>query len=364
MDISGKLAQANGRLESASVGVRIEQRYGRLLLRATLPPKPGSTAKGLHQQRLSLGVRANPAGLKEAEQEARRIGVLLNTGDFDWLPYLKTSNGTPLTCADWIERYRSHYLNNGGTVTTWEGDYWKVFRQLPPGALLDAATMDQLIGSIKPNTKSRVRACMALGAIAKFAGLAYNPASMRGNYSSSKVKRRELPEDELIAELYYKIKNPAWRWVYGTMATYGLRNHEVFHLNLEQFPIIEVQENTKTGLRQIFPCYPEWAEQWQLDRPILPNVNLARANDKIGHSVTEYLSPKLPFVPYDLRHAWAVRTLEFGFPIELAARQMGHSVAVHERTYHKWITAKHYQRMYEVLMLRVDRPKPPAILLR
>jgi len=143
MDISGKLAQANGRLESANVGVRIEQRGDRPLLRATLPPKPGSTGKGMHQQQLSIGVRANPAGLKEAELEARKIGVLLESSNFDWTPYLKTANSTPITCANWIDRFQQHYLTNGGTVATWEGGYWKVFRHLPPGAPLDAATLDR-----------------------------------------------------------------------------------------------------------------------------------------------------------------------------------------------------------------------------
>jgi len=110
MDISGRLAQANGRLESASLGVRIKQRGDRLLLRATLPPKPGSAGKGMHQQLLSIGVRANPAGLKEAELEARKIGVLLESSNFDWTPYLKTANSTPITCANWIDRFQQHYL--------------------------------------------------------------------------------------------------------------------------------------------------------------------------------------------------------------------------------------------------------------
>jgi hypothetical protein len=33
-----------------------------------------------------------------------------------------------------------------------------------------------------------------------------------------------------------KLTNPAWQWVYGMMATYGLRNHEVFFLTLQNFP--------------------------------------------------------------------------------------------------------------------------------
>jgi hypothetical protein len=43
----------------------------------------------------------------------------------------------------------------------------------------------------------------------------------------------------------------------------------------------------------------------------------------------------------------------------MAALQMGHSVAVHHRTYHRWITRTHMQSAYERVMLYPDRPKPP-----
>lgn len=192
---------------------------------------------------------------------------------------------------------------------------------------------------------------MAISALCKFSKLDFDFSNLRGNYNSTKTKRRDLPDDELIVKYHQDIDNPGWRWVYGVMATYGLRNHEVFYLNLDRFPIVEVLEGTKTGTREVFLYYPEWAKEWNLYHRILPLVNLNRSNDRIGRSVSHYLSPKLPFTPYDLRHAWAVRTLGW-FPIEVAARQMGHSVAIHERTYHRWITTKHYQKMYDLLMNR------------
>ena len=86
MELLGKIAQANGRLKAANVGVVIELRGSRLILRATLPPKPGSNKKHPYQQRLSLGLRANLAGLKEAESEARKISALIDCKEFDWDP--------------------------------------------------------------------------------------------------------------------------------------------------------------------------------------------------------------------------------------------------------------------------------------
>ena len=77
----------------------------------------------------------------------------------------------------------------------------------------------------------------------------------------------------------------------------------------------------------------------------LPNIQLDRTNDRVGHSATAYFGDVgLPFNLYDLRHRWAIRTLEYGLDIGLAAKQMGHSREVHERIYHRWVNATIHQR--------------------
>ena len=57
-------------------------------------------------------------------------------------------------------------------------------------------------------------------------------------------------------------------------------------------------------------------------------------------------------VPYDLRHAWAVRTIHIGLPDTVAARMMGHSVAIHTRTYHHWITRRDQQQAVDAALAR------------
>jgi len=86
MDIQGRLNQANGRLHAAKVGVKIEAKGNRLYLRATLPPKPASQKRKAFQQRLALGVHFNPGGISFAEQEARKVGALLDCREFSWEP--------------------------------------------------------------------------------------------------------------------------------------------------------------------------------------------------------------------------------------------------------------------------------------
>ncbi|BAY52786.1 integrase family protein [Thermostichus vulcanus NIES-2134] len=48
----------------------------------------------------------------------------------------------------------------------------------------------------------------------------------------------------------------------------------------------------------------------------------------------------LPFRPDDLRHAWAGRTIHYGLPDTVAARMMGHGVAIHTQSYHRWLTLR------------------------
>jgi integrase len=40
---------------------------------------------------------------------------------------------------------------------------------------------------------------------------------------------------------------------------------------------------------------------------------------------------------YDFRHSWAIRSIRESVPTGLAARCMGHDIAVHTRTYHRWL---------------------------
>ena len=150
------------------------------------------------------------------------------------------------------------------------------------------------------------------------------------------------------------------------LATYGLRNHEVFRIDFNSIAkgdyIVRVGENSKTGSRRVWPCYPEWFEQFKLQDVKLPQCNLDRSNADVGHVVTVWFKRNIPFQAYNLRHCWAVRTLEFGLDISLAAQQMGHSNQVHSELYHHWISERYHQRAFELMMMRPERPQPPVVL--
>ena len=206
--------------------------------------------------------------------------------------------------------------------------------------------------------------------------------SFWGNYGNSQTQLRDLPTDEQIVKVYDSLKNPRWRYVYGMMATYGLRNHEVFfcespwermcqrtsadasvrasdHTSSAE---IIVHQTTKTGRHEVWPFYPEWVERFDLINGELPKINTdlnTTTLQRVGQQVTtQFRRYGIPFSPYDLRHAWAVRTILMGLPDAVAARMMGHSVQVHNRTYHRWMTHRDQQIAVQAALSKNEMKAP------
>lgn len=362
-DIDGKIAQANGRLKAAKVGIAIQRQGDRLYLRGTFPPKPDSDKKSAYQQRLALGIHANPLGIKTAEAEARKVGALLDCKEFSWLPYL-SDRAISQSCGDWVEKFEKDYFSkrekNSKTLTTWKKNYHEVLKRLPPDEPLNAEVLKDLVFRTAPDTRNRQIYCMVANSISKFAGLEADFSMFSGKYSPLKVTPRDLPTDEQIQSIYFSIKNRSWQWAYGMIATYGIRPHEVFNLEIDNLPILTVADG-KTGSRRIWACFPEWVDTFELKSVSLPQVT-GKTNADLGERVSKaFRRYSIPFTPYILRHCWAVRTLEFGLDISLSAQQMGHSVKVHTEIYHHWISDRHHQKAYDLLMQRSDRPKPPTL---
>ncbi|MGA7954615.1 MAG: hypothetical protein WCA07_13965, partial [Gloeobacterales cyanobacterium] len=166
--------------------------------------------------------------------------------------------------------------------------------------LLSEAVLMECVTKTLPDTKNRKRTCFVLDAFARFAKIDINLSGLSGSYSPKKASPRDLPTDEEITEWYDKIPNLAWRWVYGTLATYGLRPHEAFHLDLnslkEEPGILSVLDG-KTGARRVFPLFPEWWSKWDLGEAILPKVS-GPDNGELGHRVAvQFKRIGIPFKP-------------------------------------------------------------------
>jgi integrase len=368
------LEAINERLKGAKVGVAVRQKGNRLYLRATLPPKPGATTLKPSQQDVRLGIYANLAGLERAEAEARKLGALLACKEFDWGLYLEPQASSTATCGTWVRKFKQYCLTTNLQSESeeiaelkWQDRYFNpALKLLPEAAELTPSVVIAAAQKKKPNTRSRQMACHILGQFARFAGVEVDLKPYIGNYSPKKVAR-EIPSDELIVEAAEKFSAPAWKCLYALMATYGLRDHEVFFTTLEWREseswgrvLVATVSDGKTGGREVYPFYPEWVDRWKLWDIRLPKLT-AKLHKDYGERVARaFKRAEMPFTPYDLRHAFAIRiSVVFKLPVAVAAALMGHSPTVHWQTYNRWINQEHHQRVYEEVLRSVNRPKAP-----
>ena len=261
-----------------------------------------------------------------------------------------------------------------GMISTWQSAYKPYMNRLirmsnKSGLKLGEGLLLEILLTYKENSRSRQQCGIALSALARHLNLELpeNWKRLQSGYGINESNFRELPSDEEIINSFKLIPNPKWRFVFGLMATYGLRNHEVFFSDLSCLKkdgdkILRVFPNTKTGEHQVWPFHPEWVSLFQLDNVIdtsnlLPNIKTDLQDttlQHIGRRVSEqFRRYKISFTPYDLRHAWAVRTILIGLPNTVAAKMMGHSVSIHTKTYHHWITRRDQQIAVDSALSRV-----------
>ncbi|WP_322775828.1 site-specific integrase [Synechococcus sp. CBW1107] len=368
------MSQENARLAASGLALRLERRGGRLALRGPLPCPRGGPQR---VQRLSLGLEASPSGLNQARRELKRVSQALRQRRFDWGDW-----GRPTAAASALERLEDfekaffsdprRRRNPAGSRTTWSAAYQPYLRRLrarlEQGEPLDSEQLVQVLEAYPPASRSRQQCGTALAALARQLELPL-PGDWReraAGYGLHQAQYRRLPSDAQLLEWVERIPNTRWRLVYGLMATYGLRNHEVFFADLSALAqggdrVIRVLPTTKTGEHQVWPFQPEWVDRFDL-APLgeggarLPAVctDLRRTTlQQVGRRVAEqFRRYELPCTPYDLRHAWAVRTIHIGLPDTVAARMMGHSVAIHTRTYHHWITRRDQQQAVDAALAR------------
>lgn len=365
-----ELAKVNRRLKDGRMGIAIRVHGKKLIFRGTFPPKPDTPRVAPKQYDLSLGYTANLAGLRAADIKAREIGAKLSAKTFDWYDYLKVKPKTG-TVGEWIEELEKKYFmqksRQGRALSTWKRNYMAQLRRLDVEQDLTPEYIIGVLEDIPPDTPTaRNKALQVFDTLLSCAGYALTDAqkqTLRVPYGRKQLKPRDLPTDAEIEAMRLSIPKDSYRWVFGVIAAYGLRPHEVFYIDPESIKRapgaivllderVGLDEPPKTGGRQVWPFHPRWWEEWRLAEMQLPPVtgdNNSDLGNKIGHRLRQYGIPKL----YNLRHRWCVRTIELGLPSELAAKQQGHSVALHNELYHYWIDANVHQRAFDAIVERL-----------
>lgn len=349
MTIEKWLEKANNRLRGR--GVRLEAsgrgEYKNLYLRATLPNKPGKPP-GRSQQRISLKIKAfTERDVKRAEQQALEISLDLHQDEFDWRKfgdYEEPDELKPKTIGDLakeLEQEKRHKLKE----STWRYNYEKLLLTLPLDEEPTVHLLYEWVLENDPNnsTKRKNYVYVAKGILA----LADLPTSkldkLSRDIATKAINPRTLPEDEAIEEKWQTIYNYSSEWgaVYGMLATYGLRPHELFKLDLSNFPDVKVLPETKTGERIIPPLHPKWVDLFKLNNEFCVPSTLRWSEEEQNVQLGRRISAKFTDAgwgsPYLGRHAYARRCLEYGMNSDIAAKLLGHSRQVHESRYRAFV---------------------------
>jgi integrase len=394
------VVQANQMLASSGTSWRLEVRGKRLGLRGPLPPRGGTSQEPSTIQRLSLGLEACEASLPLAFARLHNVREQLTQGTFRWQDWQRSSaRPVPLSLvtgeepaapldqpapppglAEALASFEQAFQRDprrrrspAGARSTWRAAYKPYLRRLLAMGVqrregLTAELLLAVLESYPLASRGRQQCAVVLGALARQQALTL-PADWQElgrGYGLHAARFRPLPSDAQILRVVEQIPNPRWRLVYGLMATYGLRNHEVFFCDFSAMApggdrVLRVLPTSKTGEHQVWPFQPEWVDRFALDQLGQDSLGLPAVDtdlrrtslQRVGQRVSEqFRRYQLPLTPYDLRHAWAVRTIHIGLPDTVAARMMGHSVAIHTRTYHHWITRRDQQQAVDAALAR------------
>ncbi|MEM9539735.1 MAG: tyrosine-type recombinase/integrase [Cyanobacteria bacterium P01_E01_bin.42] len=358
-DFANELKNTNDKLDK----VQIQLVRQRLYLRATLPDK--SDPNKNKQTRISTGLPPNQEGLTRAKTEAHDLQTEIYKGTFSWEKWGKRKN-QGATIGNLIEKLREEGERgkSESQKQNFRDDYWLPWQRLPGNAEVSIALLEKtILRETEGKPRSRKRYLQAYRKLAEAARLTVNWSHLeQGSYEPDKP--RNIPSSEAILLNFDKIQSKrkgaseqaarGWRWVYGIIVTFGLRPSEAFRvidlsgLDNPDAPTIKVlsvkQKRGSDGrevrkVRTVGALPKSWVEKFDLKNKVLPNVKTeGRSNKRIGRSVSQAFSNYgIAFVPYDARHAYAIRMARHGVSLQRAAKAMGHSPDVHYKTYLEWI---------------------------
>ncbi len=406
MKFEQELLKVNQRLKASKTKVTLTATGGVIQLVATLPLKPGDThkeGKDKKQYKISLGIPASFDGLKTAEEEAHELGKLIARHIFQWTDKylgqqaLKNKN---ITYAEFYNQLEDRYFSKRKKTLKSEHTFhslrYSFHKALMGDEMINVDTLkERILSTQEPYTRNKtIRAvdfiCDELHIEANFSSLKLK----------QKPKQRDIPSDSVIARSILLFderiklisrygsktipKNRAMKFIYKLLAIYGLRPREIVnHPDLDWFMSSEnnyntfkVHESNKTGYREVFPFVPEWIELFDLKNDFegyeaLKSFSIwnseRQLTDKVSAISKYFSSTKIPFVPYDLRHACAIRAQLQGIPIKAAADNLGHTVEEHTKTYQRWFSLENrrtaFNQTFEEIN-QVDKLKDEIAALR
>ena len=354
IDITNK--DLRGRGHKAS----LEMFRGTIYIRGTFPERG--------RIKLDSGVKATVKGVALAE--TRLLDLLTavkNTGSIPtplpWENKILTKTGYPkVKVRDAIGLLKKEFFdvetsNSKSRLNTWTTMEYGL-NKLDPGAYV---TTDYLIAQIINKSKdpitgvTRANQKLKLKQYYKRLGKLIRLPDI-DNIDKIEVvyepKKRDIPDHgDLLDCAVMLLPHPKYGWITAATIIYGCRPSEVFSLfpnNNGTAKVFTIKK--KKGLSTIRTAmalpkdYVDKLHLYEISRPIefkYPKDFDPKTTKYLTDSWGSWLDKKYPGLNlYDLRHSWAKRSITASVPTGLAAKCLGHSVSIFEKTYLSTIDEK------------------------
>jgi hypothetical protein len=327
------------------------------------------------QKRIHLGLRAHLGQLLNAEKRVIDLAsaVSSNSGvlpermpwDDDPAGALEHRRSQPRTVAEAVELLESDFwtgkTRNGAAERTWDRVRLEL-RRLPQQATITTDLLVAVARSTETGSRTRLEACKVFKRLGKLAGLeGLERLDELRSKTQYRPERRDLPTDEELQCLLNGMPpEHQWSWPTWALVTFGCRPSEVFSLKPQPEGIADVltiklkNQNPEWRTALALPVGDEMEPPdnrvWRVKKPAeYDSLEAKRLTGNWG----KWLKARAPGLQlYDLRHAWAIRSIHRNLNPSLAAKCMGHSLAVHSGTYHRELNRRDVAAVAEGLRAR------------
>ena len=368
---------------------------------------------GRPQKNVGLGaISLSANGILEAEKIAQMVTnqLVANQFTWDWFHNLigkdTSEQNKQLTCKEMVEQFKKHYFKQRKSNKNPSAGWYQRNQAIEDtiGELdkpLSLSLVRQIVEAKDNNSVTRLKLLEGLVEFLKYFDNDEYKSVIKEYKANNNpnAKKRNVPSDKRIIRVYqtgfkvihgsakrYHYRYPQWQFLYGLLATYGLRIHEAWNIANWDKPVtlkngdwvtvdidddnsIELQRDagdlivpaildpenkehilcikhkTKTGYRMAMPLSPaghNWVEEFNLLQPLnLPDMeNPLR---KLGKNKTSFFctnnsckwfkTRRYGFTPHDLRHAYNHRGHQSGYTLKTLSDSLGHSLTMNSTGY-------------------------------
>jgi len=330
----------------------IREKGDRLYLVATLPMKDGSP--GRKQYKIPLHLDASPQGQIKAKRRKVQLERSLEQEKFhwdDWLSPQGLTKNKPVTWREAIDQlYEWRTYEKAMKQDHWDKKYLPLLTKAPIRLSNPCCSEDiaAVLATWDRDQDAYLKAFRAFRKLAELAKVDF-PKVPKPTYALPQERGdvKEVPTDQEVVEWVLlsnrgQSNGEALSWHFGMMAAYGLRPHEIDHVVMIDNDVIQVPfvgkdgRKTKTGFRTVVPVLQQWVLDFDLRNKKQRPESKEPTYRWLRNSLRRHPYVKKGWTNYSLRHAYAGRLWRVGgakLDVTTAARLMGHSAAVHEKTY-------------------------------